>query len=572
MNIKDTMNIIKRTETDTGSLLNFLSRMFVCFGLTLLAISVFVAGCGGSPESPPPATGVGGTDPVKTLTDSKPARIPDKTVNDAAASALTSAGELKAPAAVASTSGTTVETTEPVAVINPLVTEPERMLLPEDFVLYRKAGLKETRSRKELASSIEKGYFLSLLQEDPGFSEKVWANESQLLARSYQKQLLKLKYDPTQEEVISVFESERTVYTRPDGKILREPTLEIADSIRTMLQMKKWQVYVISEFDRLVANGSVKFAPQILKFVGGAASVVRDPLAGLDPGDPMIEFGDPALGKPVTVAQMRDMAGLYPVFAGQPGMAPGQPESLTSLTNGDSTFGMAGPGAAGPGTSAVSAGAGNYNSIERLARLIVGLRITIRDGEAHNLPKDAVYRELLPDLYLERFLDQYRGAIETAKASAVTAEELKAHYSANIEKYTPRPIMNLNWLTFDTEEEALAAMARVRGGMNFEDLVKERLGIEAIKTLNVVEEGIKETVLEAIKGIRPGEISPVIATEGKFVLVQYLHREERRPYNFEIVRDQVREDVAYDRAAEARDKVLAKLRVRALDVLMGKAK
>lgn len=139
---------------------------------------------------------------------------------------------------------------------------------------------------------------------------------------------------------------------------------------------------------------------------------------------------------------------------------------------------------------------------------------------------------------------------DIADPSAVDDAQAREYYESNRARFTNAEQRRIEQLVFANEDEANAALEKVRGGASFEEIVAEQG-----KSMGDVELGTFEkervadaAIAEAAFGLSEGEVSDVVAGAfGPILLrVTEVTPEVARP--FEEVAQEIRQDVALDEA------------------------
>jgi peptidyl-prolyl cis-trans isomerase D len=139
---------------------------------------------------------------------------------------------------------------------------------------------------------------------------------------------------------------------------------------------------------------------------------------------------------------------------------------------------------------------------------------------------------------------------EQARWMQVTDEELKQAYEERKARYATPERRQIHQMVFPTVEEARAAAERVAKGESFEAIAKERgLSDQDIDLGLVTKTGIIDrAVADAAFALKEGEISAPVTGRFGIVLIHVLKVEPEKVPSLEEVAQQLRTDLANDKA------------------------
>lgn len=140
---------------------------------------------------------------------------------------------------------------------------------------------------------------------------------------------------------------------------------------------------------------------------------------------------------------------------------------------------------------------------------------------------------------------------DIADPASVTEEDARAEYDRSIARYTSPESRRIEQIVFANNEDASAALAKIRSGeATFEDIVTEQG-----RTLNDVVLGTFEreriadaAIAEAAFTIAEGEVSNVVAGTFGPILLRVTQINPENVRSFDMVKSEIRESIALDEA------------------------
>ncbi len=140
---------------------------------------------------------------------------------------------------------------------------------------------------------------------------------------------------------------------------------------------------------------------------------------------------------------------------------------------------------------------------------------------------------------------------DIADEGAITDEQVKADYEKNIARYTTPEQRKIEQLVFASEDEAKAALEKIRGGTSFEDVVAEQG-----KTMNDVLLGTfakdrvaDQAIAEAAFSLSEGQVSETVKGAFGHVLVRVTEITPAVVKPLAEVEHEIRRDLALDEAS-----------------------
>jgi hypothetical protein len=138
-------------------------------------------------------------------------------------------------------------------------------------------------------------------------------------------------------------------------------------------------------------------------------------------------------------------------------------------------------------------------------------------------------------------------------------KELKAHYQENMEKYTFPEMMRIKELVFESKNDAVSAVEKLRKGTDFNWLSsnaegqvdKNTGGLLRFKGELLTVSSLPEGVQKSVSGANPGDFRLYESPEGYFYVLYIYHLLPGAPRPFESVRKDIAKEVFRDKVRKA---------------------
>ncbi|AEH22372.1 SurA domain protein [Thermodesulfobacterium geofontis OPF15] len=147
------------------------------------------------------------------------------------------------------------------------------------------------------------------------------------------------------------------------------------------------------------------------------------------------------------------------------------------------------------------------------------------------------YKEKVRDKILKyKFVQiQLKGKV------VITEEELKKAYEETIKNYDPSPKYWLSILIINGDEKLASSIyEEILKGKSFEEVYKTYpTNVQLIKDEPFKKDELVSEILEKLKNISPGEVTPVIKKDEKYYIIRLLKIEEGTPPSFEEMKEKL---------------------------------
>uniref|UniRef100_A0A7V4JP77 peptidylprolyl isomerase n=1 Tax=Thermodesulfobacterium geofontis TaxID=1295609 RepID=A0A7V4JP77_9BACT len=147
------------------------------------------------------------------------------------------------------------------------------------------------------------------------------------------------------------------------------------------------------------------------------------------------------------------------------------------------------------------------------------------------------YKEKVRDKILKfKFVQiQLKGKV------VITEEELKKAYEETIKNYDPTPKYWLSILIINGDEKLASSIyEEILQGKSFEEIHKTYSNnVQIIKEEAFKRDELISEILEKLKNISPGEVTPLIKRDEKYYIIRLLKTEEGAPPSFEEMREKL---------------------------------
>lgn len=139
---------------------------------------------------------------------------------------------------------------------------------------------------------------------------------------------------------------------------------------------------------------------------------------------------------------------------------------------------------------------------------------------------------------------------DIADPEAITDEDARAQYDRTIASYTTPEKRTLEQLVFASEDDAKAALDKIRGGATFDEIVAEQgKSLDDVRLGTFQKDRVADpAIAEAAFALESGAVSDVIAGAFGPILVRVTAIEPAVVRPFEDVKQEIRRDMAHDEA------------------------
>ncbi len=140
---------------------------------------------------------------------------------------------------------------------------------------------------------------------------------------------------------------------------------------------------------------------------------------------------------------------------------------------------------------------------------------------------------------------------DLAKPDAVTEEQTRANYDANIRDYSVLERRRVSQIHFDTKADADAAAAAITGGKTFEAIATDRKLTPTDTALGLVtrDEIIDKKIAEAAFGLDANSVSGVIDSDFGFIIAKVEEIQPGSVKPFDTVKAEIKQKMAVAEAA-----------------------
>lgn len=154
----------------------------------------------------------------------------------------------------------------------------------------------------------------------------------------------------------------------------------------------------------------------------------------------------------------------------------------------------------------------------------------------------------------------------TIKGIVITDQEVEAYMRAHQEEFRPRIQLKLQHIVSANRDQAQRALDDLAKGESFAQVARERSLDDATRNsggdLGWLEDDdpfIHPEVMKAAISLKPGEVSKPVEADGRYVIVRVAERKEESKGSPEVLREQVRKELALREAPPLKE-TLANLR------------
>jgi peptidyl-prolyl cis-trans isomerase SurA len=213
----------------------------------------------------------------------------------------------------------------------------------------------------------------------------------------------------------------------------------------------------------------------------------------------------------------------------------------------------------------------------------------VKEMQNRNKLNDAQFAAVLADegLSMQKYREQLKGQMKKVRVIdqeiksriQVSKEEIEAYYEKHASDFNAEPEVRIQQIrlvippessageTARIQAQAESILSKIKGGEDFTSLVSlysQDPSASAGGDMGVFKRGeLLPAIDEYAFGMKPGEVSPVIRTEGGFHIVKVLARREPSALTEEERRAEVKDVIFSQKAEELFKEWIAKLRKKA---------
>jgi peptidyl-prolyl cis-trans isomerase SurA len=213
----------------------------------------------------------------------------------------------------------------------------------------------------------------------------------------------------------------------------------------------------------------------------------------------------------------------------------------------------------------------------------------VKEMQNHNKLNDAQFAAVLADegLSMQKYREQLKGQMKKVRVIdqeiksriQVSKEEIETYYEKHASDFNAEPEVRIQQIRLVIPPESSAGeiariqaraesiLSKIKGGEDFTSLVSlysQDPSASAGGDMGVFKRGeLLPAIDEYAFGMKPGEVSPVIRTEGGFHIVKVLARREPSALTEEERRAEVKDVLFSQKAEELFKEWIAKLRKKA---------
>jgi peptidyl-prolyl cis-trans isomerase C len=172
---------------------------------------------------------------------------------------------------------------------------------------------------------------------------------------------------------------------------------------------------------------------------------------------------------------------------------------------------------------------------------LVDLKLGARAAEAAKIGESADFTRKLAYARDKALLDEY---LEREATKAVSPEAAKKLYEETVKNLKPEPEVRARHILVESEDAAKAALARVRGGEDFEKVASELSTDPGSKSEGgdlgfFSKDRMVEPFAEAAFKLEPGQISEPVKTQFGWHVIKVEEKRDRPVPTFEEMREQI---------------------------------
>ena len=198
---------------------------------------------------------------------------------------------------------------------------------------------------------------------------------------------------------------------------------------------------------------------------------------------------------------------------------------------------------------------------------IVEERILLKEALKQNIDKSDEYKNKIKEYEISVVFGAFINKVIVPDIK-LDQKELKAHYQENMEKYTFPEMMRIKELVFESKNDAVSAVEKLRKGTDFNWLSsnaegqvdKNTGGLLRFKGELLTVSSMPEGVQKSVSGANPGDFRLYESPEGYFYVLYIYHLLPGAPRPFESVRKDIAKEVFRDKVRKAVEDYADKLK------------
>jgi len=198
---------------------------------------------------------------------------------------------------------------------------------------------------------------------------------------------------------------------------------------------------------------------------------------------------------------------------------------------------------------------------------IVEERILLKEALKQNIDKSDEYKNKIKEYEISVVFGAFINKVIVPDIK-IDQKELKTHYQENMEKYTFPEMMRIKELVFESKNDAVSAVEKLRKGTDFNWLSsnaegqvdKNTGGLLRFKGELLTVSSMPEGVQKSVSGANPGDFRLYESPEGYFYVLYIYHLLPGAPRPFESVRKDIAKEVFRDKVRKAVEDYADKLK------------
>ena len=198
---------------------------------------------------------------------------------------------------------------------------------------------------------------------------------------------------------------------------------------------------------------------------------------------------------------------------------------------------------------------------------IVEERILLKEALKQNIDTSDEYKNKIKEYEISVVFGAFINKVIVPDIK-LDQKELKAHYQENMEKYTFPEMVRIKELVFESKNDAVSAVEKLRKGTDFNWLSsnaegqvdKNTGGLLRFKGELLTVSSMPEGVQKSVSGANPGDFRLYESPEGYFYVLYIYHLLPGAPRPFESVRKDIAKEVFRDKVRKAVEDYADKLK------------
>jgi len=194
-------------------------------------------------------------------------------------------------------------------------------------------------------------------------------------------------------------------------------------------------------------------------------------------------------------------------------------------------------------------------------------RILLKEALKQNIDKSDEYKNKIKEYEISVVFGAFINKVIVPDIK-IDQKELKTHYQENMEKYTFPEMMRIKELVFESKNDAVSAVEKLRKGTDFNWLSsnaegqvdKNTGGLLRFKGELLTVSSMPEGVQKSVSGANPGDFRLYESPEGYFYVLYIYHLLPGAPRPFESVRKDIAKEVFRDKVRKAVEDYADKLK------------